>query len=124
MAAISLKTEDVQPLSGSAEEPIDLDHLRRVTLGDRSLEREILALFVRQAGSMLARMEEIAPSPRTAAAAHTLKGSALGIGAWSVARSADAVERGGEGDFTAAVQAAAAAVDEARSAIAGMLQMG
>ena len=35
---------------------IDLAHLARMTFGERSLEREILALFDRQAGMLLARM--------------------------------------------------------------------
>ena len=36
----------------SSREPaaavLDEDHLRRMTLGDRGLEREVLAIFVRQ----------------------------------------------------------------------------
>ena len=73
------------------QRPIDLVHLSRMTLDDRGLEREVLALFDRQ---MLMTMERIGnTSPDiAAAAAHTLKGSASGIGAWHVVEAADAVE--------------------------------
>ncbi|HVY00733.1 MAG TPA: Hpt domain-containing protein [Pseudorhodoplanes sp.] len=73
------------------ERPIDLEHLSRMTLGDRSLEREVLQLFERQATMMLTRMEE-GPAAAAAAAAHTLMGSARGIGAWSLAKAAERVE--------------------------------
>ena len=38
------------------ERPIDFEHLSRMTLGDRTLEREVLSLFVRQAEMLRARM--------------------------------------------------------------------
>ena len=80
------------PPLAPVERPIDLEHLFRMTLGDHSLEREVLALFDRQAGMLMERIAQ-APSPgSSAAAAHTLKGSARGIGAWQVARAADMVE--------------------------------
>ena len=60
---------------------IDDDHLRQMTLGDRGLEREVLEIFVRQAALMLRRISGAKPA-LAAAAAHTLKGSARGIGAW------------------------------------------
>ena len=72
---------------------IDLAHLARMTLGDSDLEAEVLALFQRQADLLLARMTS-APPAQTAAFAHTLKGSARGIGAWRVAAAAQAVEVG------------------------------
>ncbi|MGE3149391.1 MAG: Hpt domain-containing protein [Pseudorhodoplanes sp.] len=83
--------------SPSAGSPIDRAHLARMTLGERDLEREVLALFVRQAAALAERMDGQSPD-RVAAAAHTLKGSALGIGAWAVARAAEAVEQTACGD--------------------------
>ena len=71
-------------------EPIDLDHLSRMTLGERRREREVLALFDRQADILLERMNSAAPAG-VATLAHTLKGSARGIGAWAVASAAEAV---------------------------------
>ena len=100
---------------------IDLDHLSRMTLGERSLEREVLALFGRQAEILLPRMSS-GNVTLAAAAAHTLKGSALGIGAWRVARAAEAVEFAGAAKLAAAVEALSEAIDEAKSTISGLLQ--
>jgi HPt (histidine-containing phosphotransfer) domain-containing protein len=81
---------------------IDETHLQRMTLGDRRLEREVLELFVRQTTIMLGRIVGAQPA-MAAAAAHTLKGSARGIGAWRVARAAEFVETaaGNEGGASA-----------------------
>ena len=76
---------------------IDEDHLGRMTLGDRRLEREVLELFLRQTTIMLDRIVGAEP-PLAAAAAHTLKGSARGIGAWRVARAAELLENAAGGD--------------------------
>jgi len=76
---------------------IDEDHLGRMTLGDRRLEREVLELFLRQTTIMLNRIVGAEP-PLAAAAAHTLKGSARGIGAWRVARAAELLENAAGGD--------------------------
>jgi HPt (histidine-containing phosphotransfer) domain-containing protein len=84
---------------------IDETHLERMTLGDRRLEREVLELFVRQTTIMLARIVGADPA-LAAASAHTLKGSARGIGAWRVAHAAELVE-------SAVGEGGAAAMDEA-----------
>ncbi len=119
MSALALK--EPSPSLAPSDEIIDLDHLSRMTLGERSLEREVLALFGRQAEILLPRMQ--AGSPTLAAAtAHTLKGSALGIGAWRVARAAEAVELAGAAKIESAIDALSEAVDEAKMAIAGLLQ--
>jgi HPt (histidine-containing phosphotransfer) domain-containing protein len=76
---------------------IDDTHLQRMTLGDRRLEREVLELFVRQTTIMLGRIVGAEPA-LAAAAAHTLKGSARGIGAWRVARAAELVENAASGE--------------------------
>ena len=103
------------------DSPIDVDHLSRMTLGERSLEREVLELFDRQAGMLLSRMQADA-LPIAAASAHTLKGSARSIGAWRVATAAENVENATAARFTAALAALDAAVGEARTAIAGLLR--
>ncbi|MEW6450868.1 MAG: Hpt domain-containing protein [Pseudomonadota bacterium] len=105
----------------SASEPIDLGHLSRMTLGERSLEREVLALFDRQADILLNRMTSVAPSG-VATLAHTLKGSAVGIGAWGVARAAEAVEKAGPAALAGAIAALGAAIADAKQAIAGLLR--
>jgi HPt (histidine-containing phosphotransfer) domain-containing protein len=75
---------------------IDDEHLGRMTLGDRRLEREVLEIFMRQVGITLARIAAGEPAV-AAAAAHTLNGSARGIGAWGVARAAERLERAAAG---------------------------
>jgi HPt (histidine-containing phosphotransfer) domain-containing protein len=106
-------------------ETIDLEHLARMTLGERSLEAEVLTLFDRQAAVLLAHMRDSAPAA-VAAFAHTLKGSARGIGAWRVAEAADTVEmhaiRADAGGVAGAVTRLSAAVDEARAVIADRLR--
>ncbi len=104
--------------------PIDRDHLHRMTLGERDLEREVLGLFDRQADMMLARMRNSTPAI-AAAAAHTLKGSARSIGAWRVASAAEAVELAAGGQaaaFNSAVTTLSAAVDESKTAIVELLR--
>jgi hypothetical protein len=103
---------------------IDREHLTRMTLGEHSLECEVLGLFNRQAEILLARMRKSTPAV-VAAAAHTLKGSARGIGAWRVAHAAEALELAASGradEFKTALAALCEAVDETRVAIAELLR--
>lgn len=103
---------------------IDEDHLGRMTLGDRSLEREVLEIFARQTTLMLERITGL-DRAHAAAAAHTLKGSARGIGAWRVAQAAEQLERaaseGGDHAFEAAIAELKAASSEVRAAIGARL---
>jgi HPt (histidine-containing phosphotransfer) domain-containing protein len=70
--------------------PIDIEHLRRMTLGDDSLEREVLAMFSAQAVSLIGTLATL---PKDAGAlTHTLKGSARAIGAFGVADAAVRLE--------------------------------
>jgi HPt (histidine-containing phosphotransfer) domain-containing protein len=112
------------PSIAPIEKPIDLVHLQRMTLGDRSLEREVLQLFCRQADMLVARMRTATPAV-TAASAHTLKGSARGIGAWRVAAAAEAVERIATVEtakLPTALSELIAAIDETKIAIAELLR--
>jgi len=112
------------PSRASIERPIDLVHLARMTLGDRGLEREVLALFDRQATVLVSRMRAASPGAVTSVA-HTLKGSARGVGAWRVAAAAEAVElaaSASEPDLAAAIGRLAAVAEEARAVIAELLR--
>jgi HPt (histidine-containing phosphotransfer) domain-containing protein len=102
--------------------PIDMAHLSQMTLGERSLEIEVLRLFDLQAELLLARMREVGPAG-VATLAHTLSGSAKGIGAWRVAAAAEAAEFAVKqsAPLDPAMDGLAASVDEARRAIAGLL---
>ncbi len=72
--------------------PVDLVHLARQTLGDRELEREVLGLFVNQSTLYLHRLEKAKSVKERKNAAHTILGSARGLGAWQVAREAEKYE--------------------------------
>ena len=101
---------------------IDIEHLGRMTLGERELEREVLTLFAQQSTDLLVRLEKL---PREGASlAHTLKGSARGIGAFAVADAADRMEqRLRQGlPVTAEVTALQQAVGAALAAVAERLQ--
>ena len=108
--------------AAAAEAAIDRGQLARMTFGDRSLERELLELFDRQAAMLLVRMRA-GGAAAVAPLAHTLKGSASGIGAAGVARAAEAAECAtGADECSAAVDRLALAVDEARALIAELLR--
>jgi HPt (histidine-containing phosphotransfer) domain-containing protein len=102
---------------------LDRAHLSRMTFGDRSLEREVLQLFERQSELLLARMRASEPAA-IATLAHTLKGSAVGIGATRVARAAaeaEAVARANPGESSRAIAELAQAVEEARAEISALI---
>jgi HPt (histidine-containing phosphotransfer) domain-containing protein len=110
------------PLS-PGQPAVDLAHLARMTLGEKGLEREVLDLFEHQADMLLARMA--AEEPRMVSAlAHTLAGSASGIGAGRVAEAATALERAaavpGMAALAVLVDHLAAAVAEVHAAIKEM----
>lgn len=104
----------------SSERPIDLVHLVRQTLGDRSLEREILQLFSVQARTILAHLGVAETGRSRMELAHTLKGSARAVGAWRVADRAERCELACEArddQWRAALVKLTASVDEAIGAI-------
>ena len=119
-----IETVSAPPLA-PVDRMIDLDHLSRMTLGDRELEGEVLRLFDRQAAMLMTRMDA-GDTAIAAAAAHTLKGSAAGIGAWPVARAAGAVETAAlardASNLALQLSGLKAAVRDARAEIADLLR--
>jgi HPt (histidine-containing phosphotransfer) domain-containing protein len=91
---------------------LDQDHLGRMTLGDRRLEHEVLEIFARQNSLILSRIAGAEPG-LVAAAAHTLKGSARGVGAWRVARAAERLEQAATEADEDAMKAAIAELEAA-----------
>jgi len=83
-----LRPEGVQSAEAGG---IDLGHLARMTLGEQQLQSEVLALFDRQAEMLLGHVRRLSPD-LVAALAHTLRGSARGVGAWRVAAAAEQLE--------------------------------
>lgn len=107
-------------LAPEPSRPVDLTHLARQTFGQRDLEQEVLRLFLNHSSIHLARLKGASDQAGQRAAAHFIKGSARGIGAWQVATAADIVERfpDPEGD---AIRTLSAAVEEARAFIVTLL---
>ncbi len=127
MVAVARVIDQPSSLPGASAQVIDTQHLFRMTLGELSLQREVLALFDRQADILLPRIRRGTPAV-AAASAHTLKGSAVGIGAFKVARAAEAVEhaRGCESPdaaVAAAIDRLAAVLEEAKAEIARLLRV-
>jgi HPt (histidine-containing phosphotransfer) domain-containing protein len=123
--AASVSAGHSAPPLSPGQPAVDLAHLARMTLGEKGLEREVLELFQRQADMLLARMA--VEEPRMVSAfAHTLAGSASGIGAWKVAEAATALERAAAVPATGAlatlIDHLAAAVAEVHAAIRDMQQ--
>jgi HPt (histidine-containing phosphotransfer) domain-containing protein len=102
--------------------PLDLDHLARMTGGEKALEREVLELFLTQTGRIMATLAD--DPARAATLSHTLKGSARAIGAFRVADNAAALETaaGAGGDTDQALADLKQAVTEARDVIAARLR--
>jgi len=114
IAAIKSRDEEQQAA-------VDRAHLARMSFGDAALERELLGLFERQAALLLGRMRE-ADAATLAALAHTLKGSASGIGVWGVAQAAAAVEQAtSPAERNLALDDLAAAIAHAQAEIGAML---
>jgi HPt (histidine-containing phosphotransfer) domain-containing protein len=124
MSTIGVDVVGAPPIAPT-DEPIDLAHLTRMTLGDLSLEHEVLRLFDRQAAMLMARMQGAEPR-LVAASAHTIKGSARGVGAWRIARDAETVEIAaacaGAAELNVAMVRLTASVDEVKAAIAHRLR--
>ena len=72
----------------TSSRPVDLVHLSRYTLGERALEREVLALFCSQSSIYIERLHTARSDKDWKDAAHSLKGSATAIGAWRAAAAA------------------------------------
>jgi HPt (histidine-containing phosphotransfer) domain-containing protein len=102
--------------------PIDMAHLQRITFGDVSLEREVLAMFAAQASELI---EKIVRLPiNVAELAHKLKGSAQAVGAFRVTDAAEWLESvvRDHTDSAEALMTLTDAVLEAKAEIDGMLK--
>jgi HPt (histidine-containing phosphotransfer) domain-containing protein len=90
-----LQSEMTPPVAMPANQPAAIDHvhLRRYTMGDLQLEREVLDLFASELPRTLASLQAAATIKDWKIAAHTLKGSARTVGAWRVAAAAVDAER-------------------------------
>lgn len=117
MAAFKIVFEAPDNLGGvcpSKERPVDLVHLEKQTMGDKALELDVLQLFARQARQCIKELGEDDRDLRIAAA-HRLKGAARAVGAFGIAKAAEALEE--NIDDAAHMAAVAAAVIETENFI-------
>jgi HPt (histidine-containing phosphotransfer) domain-containing protein len=88
---IKLPAEQAVP-TVFADTVLDLAHLSRQTMGDSGLRREILVMFLDESVVHLDRLQAAGDTRAWRMAAHTLKGVALNVGAFSLARVCGEVE--------------------------------
>jgi HPt (histidine-containing phosphotransfer) domain-containing protein len=80
---------------------VDQAHLNRMTGGDSALAAEVLGLFREQCDLWMRLLEPTTDTLDWGNAAHTIKGSARGIGAWMLGEiCGDAEEAARDGDLT------------------------
>lgn len=79
------------PATGAT--PIDRAYLARFTLGNAALEREILELFAAQTPLYVEQLRVAVTQQAWRQAAHTIKGSALAVGARRLASLAQMAEQ-------------------------------
>lgn len=122
MSKSDRQLESTSMVAGEPEDapPIDIAHLRRYTFGDEKLEREVLELFVVHAPGIVREIKSAACEESLRQAAHGLKGSALAVGAWEVARRAEQAEAAAAsyGEVGELVEMLEAAVERVRRYIA------
>jgi HPt (histidine-containing phosphotransfer) domain-containing protein len=70
----------------------DRRHLAQYTMDSPELEREIIGLFVAQLPAILDRLQNADSSADWRIATHTLKGSALAVGAYKIGELAKKLE--------------------------------
>ena len=114
---MSLKLAEAEPVQwgdeGHRRLPLDLNHLYNQTLGDRSLQREVLKLFLEKSAEQIDKLKAADDLDERRQIAHGLVGSARGVGAFSVAYIASEIELA-KGPVVGRMRALEAAADAAR----------
>ena len=73
--------------------PLDLNHLSRYTMGDPSIEREVLKLFRRQMRVYFDKLVQSKSEESRQDAARVLKASARSVGAWQLLETVESREK-------------------------------
>jgi HPt (histidine-containing phosphotransfer) domain-containing protein len=98
---------------------VDFDHLERYAGHDQALVDEVLSIFREQAAMWLRLLDPRAPGGAWRDAAHSLKGSALGVGAFALADECEIAERSeGEVERTVALDRIRDELDRALADVA------
>ena len=77
---------------------VDFAHLESYAAGDVVLIEEVLSMFREQAALWVRLLDPFGPEGGWRDAAHTLKGAALGVGAFGLAEACGAAEAAAEAD--------------------------
>jgi hypothetical protein len=94
---------------------VDFAHLERYAAGDQALVDEVLALFREQAAIWVKLLDPSGPPEVWRDGAHTLKGAALGVGAFELAKACEAAEQAAGGPEASVV--GAPLLDRVRTAL-------
>lgn len=97
---------------------IDFNHLEHYVGGDQAIIREVLALFSDQARTVLPELDPEGPADQWRGAAHSLKGSALGIGALALAAACGEAEAVKDGSTAEKIAARACIADRLGAVLA------
>jgi HPt (histidine-containing phosphotransfer) domain-containing protein len=103
---------------------VDFAHLSHQTAGDAELANELLALFVEQAREITRRLAVASDDKSQRDLVHKLKGSAVAIGAFDVARAAEACEAALAKDEELRLEELQRALNDALETIAAHLARG
>ena len=79
-----------------SDKPIDLVYLSSATMGDKSLEKELLGLFAAQLPHYVEALKNSGSTEELYRAAHTLKGAAKSVGAFKLSEIAESMEFSGK----------------------------
>jgi HPt (histidine-containing phosphotransfer) domain-containing protein len=91
-------------------------------VGDRSVVREVLSLFCEHARKVLQGLDPLGPPEAWRQAAHSLRGSALGVGADALAEACAAAEMNPEAGVAEKTAARALIADRLGAAVTEIAQ--
>lgn len=99
----ALPTDEGKPYNA----PVDLVYLSSLTMGDASLETEILGMFAAQLPIYLASLSNSENTNDRKVALHTLKGAARSVGALQLSELAQQMEEDAQAPITGVLRESA-----------------